>query len=585
MKPKHYQTPKGEISSLPNIWDLATFFIIFGLISILAWGASHMNTPYSLGEPTEISLSPAALPGYAIRTVLRMFIALFFSFLFTFIVAPIAAKNRHAEKFIIPLIDILQSIPVLGVLSITIVGFIKLFPNSLLGPECAAIFAVFTSQVWNMTLSFYQSLKMMPTELKDTAAIFHLSLWRKFWRIELPRATPSLLWNAMISLSGGWFFVVASEAISVSNQSILLPGIGSYISVAIARADINAIYYAIFTMFLVILLYDQLLFRPLLTWGERFKHNQGEDEETQRSWFYSLLTKTHWLKNYTAGRYSSRKVFRDDIFSIPLQKLTAPKRWLEAFLDNPTFSYYTLVLWNTLLIVGVLLSSFILLKFVTQTVTISEVIHVFYLGAITGFKVAVLVILASLVWIPIGVWIGLHPRLSIIFQPMTQFAASFPVNLIYPIFVTLIVHYQLNVNIWSSPLMILGTQWYILFNVIAATTSIPKELKLVTENFALSSWLRWKRLILPVIFPYYITGAMATAAGCWNASIVAEVLNWGDNQLVATGLGSYIVQYTSTGDFPRIALGIFVMSCYVIIINRVVWFNLYQLASKRYVLE
>lgn len=557
-----------------------------------------MNTPYDVGLSQDISLEPVALPGYAVRTVLRMFIALLFSLIFTLIVAPIAAKNKQAEKIIIPFIDIMQSIPILGFLSITIVAFIKLFPNSLLGPECAAIFAVFTSQVWNMTLSFYQSLRMMPKDLYDTAAIFHLTTWQQFWRIELPKATPGLLWNAMISLSGGWFFVVASEAISVSNQQILLPGIGSYIFVAIKEANLTAVGYAIFTMFIVILLYDQLLFRPLLTWAERFKPEKSEEESLYHSWFYSLIMKTRWFKNFKL------RSIPDIIFTQTQKLLPHPFNFLKSsqlnsqisriqrmslnkFSENhfSKWSEIAIITWNSLLILGSLIASFFLLQFVLQTITFQEVRHVFFLGAITGLKVALLVVLASLIWIPVGVYIGFQPKLRLFFQPLIQFIAAFPVNLIYPIVVTLIVYYQLNVNIWSAPLMILGTQWYILFNVIAATSTIPNELRLVTQNFSLSAWLKWKRLILPAIFPYYITGAMAAAAGSWNASIVADVLSWGDHHLVAVGLGSYIAEYTSVGDFPRIALGIFVMCCYVLLINRIVWSNLYRIAATRFVLE
>lgn len=602
----HYESPK-LISSIPNRFDIAAIIIIFAILASLAWAAGNIATPYETGIQKEISLDPLALPGYAARTVLRMFIALFFSFLFTLIIAPIAAKYRQAEKLMLPLIDILQSIPVLGMLSITIVGFIQLFPNSTLGPECAAIFAIFTSQVWNMTLSFYQSLKMMPKDLYDTAAIFHLSAWQRFWRIELPRAIPGLLWNAMISLSGGWFFVVAAEAISVSNQNIFLPGIGSYIHTAIAQQDLHSVAYAITTMLIVILLYDQLLFRPLLTWALRFNIDSQNEEPIYQSWFYRLLTKTRWLNKasdapigWLKEHFINTPVHLVQFEIQPIFTNFLPNFFKGNFISKEksmnygkaitterqiNVNQFTENFWNIILFCIVVFSSIILFRFVAASVSFSEVGHVFFLGAITGFKVAVLVILACIVWIPVGVWIGLNPRLSPMIQPVIQFIAAFPANLIYPIAVTLIVYYHLNVNIWSSPLMILGTQWYILFNVVAATQMIPKELQMVAQNFSLTRFLWWKRIILPAIFPYTITGAMAAAAGSWNASIVADVLSWGDKQLVSVGLGSYIVEQTTSGDFPRIALGVFVMCCYVLIINRLVWSKLYHLASTRYVLE
>jgi NitT/TauT family transport system permease protein len=546
-------------------------------LAILAYAANQIQLPYQAGHPVTISLSPSKLPGYAANTVFRMLIALCFSLVFTFIVAPLAAKSRRAEKLLIPLIDILQSVPILGVLSITIVAFIQLFPNSYLGPECAAIFAIFTSQVWNMTLSFYQSLRTIPKEYTETAAVFHLSAWQKFWRIEVPYGIPSLLWNMMISVSAGWFYVVASEAISVSNQNILLPGIGSYISVAISAADLSAIFYAIVTMFIVILLYDQLLFRPLLTWSERFNAKDIEDTQTNPAWVYQLLAKTQCLKIlHHASHYVTDFILNSRHLRLPIQK---------SFTIKPNVSYLFGICWNILLFLMILYSINTLWDFIINTISFSEIQHVFYLGAITALKVTILIILASVIWVPIGVWIGLHPKASQFIGPITQFMAAFPVNLVYPLAVTGILYFHLNVEIWSTPLMILGTQWYILFNVIAGATAIPKDLRYLTQNFGVTRLLWWKRLALPAIFPYYVTGAMTAAGGCWNASIVADVLEWGNTRLVATGLGSYISQYTTIGDFPRIALGIGVMCFYVLMINRLLWRQLYNFATTRFVLE
>jgi len=576
----YYRRPETEIGLKPNRWDALALLIILGVLAALAWAAHQMQTPYHVGETIPLSLDPSALPAYASKTVLRMFIALICSFIFTLIVAPIAAKSRQAEKLIIPLIDILQSVPVLGMLSITVVAFIELFPNSLMGPECAAIFAIFTSQVWNMTLSFYQSLRTTPKEYHDTAAIFHLSSWQKFWRIELPYATPGLLWNAMVSMSGGWFFVVASEAISVSNQSITLPGIGSYIHLAIANANLPAVCYSILAMLVVISLYDQLFFRPLLTWAERFKSTRVDDRiHPPQAWFYQLLTKTKLLKLLKFIFGDLIKFFINTPIDIKLpSRLHLPRLQLP---KKPIFSGF----WDICLALLVILTATFLWRFITHTVSVSEMRHVFFLGSITALKVTTLIVLASLIWIPIGTWIGLHEKASQIVQPILQFLAAFPVNLVYPLIVTLIVRYHLNVEIWSTPLMILGTQWYILFNVIAGVQAIPLDLRYVTQNLGVKRWLWWKRLALPAIFPFYVTGSMAAAGGCWNASIVADVVEWGNHRLVATGLGSYIAEYTATGDFPRIALGIAVMSIYVLVINRLLWKKLYQFAATRFTME
>jgi len=570
-----YQTPKTE-KGFRSLWDVTALIIILGALAALAFAANRISSPYQLGQPIAISLDPIHLPGYAANTVLRMLIALVFSFIFTLVIAPLAAKNKHAEKLLLPLIDILQSVPILGFLSITVVAFIELFPNSLWGPECAAIFAIFTSQVWNMTLSFYQSLRTVPAEFYDTAAIFHLSKWQQFWRIELPYAAPGLIWNAMVSLSAGWFFVVASEALSVSNQQVLLPGIGSYISVAIEQANLTAIFYAITAMLIVILTYDQLLFRPLLTWAERFRIGSAEDAVFSQSWFYKILAKTRWLKivKYFFDGLS------DFILNPPTLKYPIPHR----LTLSARYTRLLLWFWNSILLMSVVFVFIFLWDFIADTILLTEILHVFYLGAITALKVAVLIAIASLIWVPVGVWIGIHPKASHIIQPVTQFLAAFPVNLVYPIVVTGIVHFELNIEIWSMPLMILGTQWYILFNVIAGATAIPKELRLATKSLGVKRWLWWKRLALPAIFPFYVTGSMTAAAGCWNASIVADVLEWGNHKLVATGLGSYIVEHTASGDFPRISLGITVMCLYVLTINHLIWRKLYNFAIHRFVL-
>lgn len=586
----HYQIPK--IPRFQGLWDSIAFIIVLGILAAFAFAANRISVPYQLGEHLTLSLDPIYLPAYAANTVFRMLIALSLSFLTTLIVAPLAAKNRQAEKLLLPLIDILQSVPILGFLSITVVAFIQLFPNSLWGPECAAIFAIFTSQVWNMILSFYQSLRTTPKEFRDTACVFHLSKWQQFWRIELPFAAPGLIWNAMVSMSAGWFFVVASEAISVSKQAVLLPGIGSYIRLAIDQADLTAIFYAIITMFVVILIYDQILFRPLLTWAERFKLGSFEDVIPTQSWFYKLLIKARWvkiLKNIFENLFEYTTEFLVLIRKIFKRYFLKPKSAPMVILEHKPFLVFQninrlfILCWDTFLFLSIMLILWFLWNFIEQTITLAEIKQVFLLGAITAVKVAILIIGASLLWVPVGVWIGLTPKASQIVQPITQFLAAFPINLVYPIWVTGIVYFNLNVEIWSTPLMILGTQWYILFNVIAAASGIPKELRLVAKNLGVKRWLWWKRLVLPAIFPYYITGSMTAAAGCWNASIVADVLEWGNHKLVATGLGSYIVENTTLGDFPRIALGVGVMCFYVLMINHLIWRKLYNVAIQRFV--
>ncbi len=567
---------KDKITNQANRWDIIALILVLGFIILLAWGANQMAAPYQLGENIHISLNPKHLPYYALRTILRMAIALLISLIFTFVFGTWAAKSKHAERIIIPAIDILQSVPVLGFLSITVSGFIAIFPGSILGPECAAIFAIFTSQAWNMALSFYQSLRTLPNDIREACDMLQLSAWQRFWRIEVPFAMPSLLWNTMMSMSAGWFFVVASEAISVAGHNITLPGVGSYIAKAIANADKTAVIYSIITMLVVILLYDQLLFRPMLAWAEKFKSESSPDEEhLDPPWLTRLLQRTRLLKLW--GAFISRVA--ENVINAKFFNFTKPKIRDK---DTSSMTIFLTLFWYIILIAAILYSLHALYHFIFLHIEPSASLHVIALGFFTMLRVLVLIIICSLIWVPVGVWVGLHPKVARIVQPIAQFLAAFPANLLFPVFVMVIVQYHLNIEIWTTPLMILGTQWYVLFNVIAGTTSLPKDLYYAADNFSVKGWLWWRRLILPAIFPYYVTGALSAAGGAWNASIVAEVVSWGHTTLRATGLGDYIATNTTAGNYPKIALGICVMCLYVLVINRLIWRPLYNLAESRF---
>jgi NitT/TauT family transport system permease protein len=572
---RFYFTNPDNVGRFINRWDMLLLIIIFAVLFFLGWAGSQMATPYQLGEPIPISLAPSNLPFYALRTVLRLFIALIFSILFTFIVGAFAAKNRRAEQVIIPAIDILQSIPVLSFLSITVTGFIHLFPNSLLGPECASIFAIFCAQVWNMTFGFYQSLKTIPHDLKEVSAMFRLSAWQRFWKVEVPFSMSGLLWNMMISMSASWFFVVLSEAISVAHQNIRLPGVGSYIALAIEQKDMHAVGYAILTMVIVIFLYDQILFRPLIAWSEKFKVEPSPDETEYQSWLIDLIRGSRLMKRFA----KVMGVATDGFINVRWLRISEPRPVQEIDFKRQKFLDR---LWGSLILLLITSGGWFLLRYILAELKGSDILHVFLLGAATGTRVIVLIILSSLVWIPIGVWIGLRPRIAQKIQPVIQFVAAFPANLFYPLFVIAIVEFHLSVEIWVTPLMILGTQWYILFNVIAGASTIPRDLYLAADNFGLKGWIWWKRLALPGIFPFYITGAITAAGGAWNASIVAECVSWGNTTLKATGLGEYIQASTTAGDFPQIALGTAMMCVYVLAFNHLIWRPLYRLAEERF---
>jgi NitT/TauT family transport system permease protein len=556
----------------PNLWDLVALPIVLGAIALIAWGGMAMSARYQIGEVLPISLDPWQLPAYALRTVLRMVCALVASLVFSLVYAAVAAKTRQGEKILIPILDILQSVPILGFLSITVTGFIALFPGRLLGVECAAIFAIFTSQAWNMTFSVYQSLRTVPAELIEAARMYHLSPWKRFWRLEVPHAIPSLVWNMMMSVSGGWFFVVASEAITAAGQTIMLPGIGSYIATAINQRDLAAIGYAVLVMFVVILLYDQLLFRPLLAWSRKFQADPLADENNVRPWFFVVLQRARLFDLVQAGVLEINRIIDDTLTALARRRRPSIER-------RPTREFD--ILFDIALLGLAAAAAAWLITFIRQTVDLGEIGWVFVLGLATAARVLILIGVASLIWVPIGVAIGLRPQLADRIQPIVQFLAAFPANLFFPVAVVLILRFQANPEIWLSPLMILGTQWYILFNVIVGTTALPQELQRAAQNLGVRRSLWWRRVILPAIFPAYVTGAVTAAGGSWNASIVSEVVQWGDTTLTATGIGAYIARTTADGDSARIALGIGVLCLYVLAFNRLLWRRLYDLAAER----
>jgi NitT/TauT family transport system permease protein len=563
----------------PNYWDLVALPLVLGVIALVAWGGMAMGAHYQIGDVLPISLDPWKLPEYALRTVLRMGAALVASLVFSLAYAALAAKSRMAEKILIPVLDILQSVPILGFLSITVTGFIALFPGRLLGVECAAIFAIFTSQAWNMTFSLYQSLRTVPGELIEAARMYHLSTWQRFWRLEVPHGIPALVWNMMMSVSGGWFFVVASEAITVSGQTIMLPGIGSYIATAIQQRDLAAIGYAVLMMLVVIILYDQLLFRPLLAWSQKFKDDLGDDAENVRPWFLMVMQRAQLFDLVQAGVLSLNRGF-DNLFTLLGRRLRLPD-WTTGQPSEAFSGSWFERAFDFALLLATLGAIAWMVGFIMDTVSSREIGWTFVLGAITALRVLVLIAVASVIWVPIGVWIGLRPHIADRAQPIVQFLAAFPANLFFPAAVVLILRFNLSPEIWLSPLMILGTQWYILFNVIGGTISLPAELKLAASNLGVRRVLWWRRVMLPAIFPAYVTGAVTAAGGSWNASIVSEVVQWGDTTLTATGLGAYIAQYTASGDAARITLGIGVLCLYVLAFNRLLWRRLYNLAAER----
>ncbi len=565
----------GNLRVRPNIADLLGLLAIMAGAVIVATAGRHMLVPIPASEAGTIHLNPAWLPAYAVRTTLRMFAALAASLAFTFTYAVWAAKSRRAGQVLIPLLDILQSVPILGFLTFTVVFFLGLFPGRMMGAELAAIFTIFTSQAWNMAFAMYQALRTVPPDLEEAALCFGLTPWQRFWRLEVPFAIPSLVWNTMISMSGGWFMVVYSETITVGNTDIALPGIGSYVGVAIEQRNLAAIFYAIVTMLAVILAYDQLLFRPLVAWSARFQTDDGATLATPDPWVLVLLRRTHLLRRFCLrvgdGMTRIGWLALGPRPSAPARALIPPRLMDAAWIAGIILCALTLG-WKTW--------TFSLTHYST-----GQVLHVMALGGLTLLRVMFTVLVASMIWVPAGIWLGLSPRRARHAQMAAQFMAAFPANLFFPLVVVAIVHWHLNSNIWLTPLMLLGTQWYILFNIVAGASSYPGDLLEAARNFHVKGWLWWRRVMLPGITPYFITGALTASGGAWNAAIATEVASWGDTTLSAQGLGAYIAHATVAGATDQVGLGMAVMAAFVLLLNRAVWRPLSNYAARHYTFD
>lgn len=560
--------------------DGVVLLVLFGLL----WSAMHfgrgMLVAFDPAGVPDLDFSTSQIPYYAGRTLLRMWIAFAFSLFFAISLGYLAAKSLSARAVILPALDVLQSVPVLGFLSATVVGFMALFPGSLLGVECAAIFAIFTGQVWNMAFGFYHSMVTIPTDMQEAASTYGLSRWQRFRTVELPASAHSLIWNSMMSFGGGWFFVAQSEAISVMNKDIKLPGLGSYMAMAIEKGDNHAALLAVIAMLMLILVSDQLVWRPLLAWADKFKMELTESGLSPTSWVYKLLRGTY-VFTWLALRV------RQPMLDALDQALWRLKPRIGRA-QRPTAQWplrlagIALACWlGYEAILGVLAA----ISSLHGALTVASFGHIVWLGFLTLLRVLAMTVLATLIWTPIGVWIGFHPKVARFAQPLAQIGASFPVNMTFPLIVGLFVATQTSMNWGSIFLIAMGTQWYILFNVIAGAMAIPNDLKEVARIYGLRNWQLWRTLILPAIFPFWVTGACTAAGGAWNASIVAELATWGDTTLKADGLGAYIAEVTKSGNTPLIIASIGVMSLFVVLMNKLIWRRLYAYAERRFRLD
>jgi len=525
-----------------------------------------------------ISLAPSNLPYYAARSLLRMFIALVFAYAFSLSYAYVAARSRRWRRVLIPALDILQSVPVLGFLAITVTLFVALFPGSELGFECAAIFAVFTSQAWNITFSFYHSLISQPPEFDEASKLMGLSKWKRFWTVDVPGGAIGLVWNGMMSFGGSWFFLTASEFIAVNGRKYTLPGVGSYVGVAENEGNLRAVVYGIITMIIIILVVNFFFWRPLVAYVEKFRVEQSESEQKAKSLFLNALRSTSWPAALGRGK----RVLAKPVNQVMGRATGIDDRSLASHEARRRAADVAFA------VVVALLLGYGLYAMLAFIATGSDGLAVFgttfYEGFLTFLRVAVVVAVSSLVWVPVGVWIGFNPRVAQFMQPIVQVLASFPANFIFPFAIVIFLDIGLSLNFGAIVLMALGTQWYVLFNVIAGASAVPSDLKEAMDNLGVRGVDRWKRLILPAIFPAYVTGAITAAGGAWNATIVAEIVRYNHRTLTAKGLGSFISLNSGTTHLPELFAGLLVMSFYVTGLNVLLWRRMYKLAETKFAL-
>jgi NitT/TauT family transport system permease protein len=570
----------GPWSLLPaQTWSVVTDFFIFaaGLSIFYAIVVLARQWFGPFNPHVEISRSPWHLPIYAAYSLLRITIAYILSLAFTLVYGYVAAYNPRAERIMIPLLDILQSIPVLSFLPGVMLAMVALFPRHQLGVELGAILLIFTGQVWNMAFSFYSSLKSIPRDMREAAKIYRFNWYQRFTQFELPYAAIGLVWNSMMSVAGGWFFLMACEMFVLGNNDFRLPGLGSYLQTAASAGDTRSILWGIATMIAVIVLLDQLVWRPVIAWAEKFKFEQVESTESPQSWFLELVEHSRLLKRLRKQllrpvRERVAMYFAQHAEAAPEE--TPPHAW-KVWLGRLIASLAVLaVCYAVVRAIGMMMQ-----------INAGEYRQILQ-GATATFGRVVAALLIGTLWtVPVGVAIGFNPKLARIAQPLAQIAASIPATALFPIVLLVLIQIGGGLGLGSILLLLLGTQWYILFNVIAGAMAIPTDLKEASSLFKFSSGLKWRTLILPGIFPYLVTGLVTASGGAWNASIVAEYFRLKDHTYTTVGLGATISRATDSGNFALLLGSTIVMAIVVVTVNRLVWRRLYRLAAVRYTLE
>jgi NitT/TauT family transport system permease protein len=546
--------------------------LVLGLINVgYEWTGEHR-------PQIELDLSPLALPLYTFYSLIRGLLAYVISLAFTLLYGYWAAKDRQAERVLIPMLDILQSIPVLTFMPGLVLALVALFPKSNIGLELTAIIMIFTGQAWNMTFSFYHSLRSIPQDMAEVGNIYRFSKWQRLKWIELPFATIGLIWNSMMSMAGGWFFLMASEAFQLGERDFRLPGLGSYMSVAVEKFDVAAMIWAIVAMTLMIIVLDQLLWRPIVVWAQKFRTEEGGQYEEMTSWFYNWLRRSK-LVSVVRSLFAHIKIKTS---TESLQQESMP-----AVSDSEISSTFSQFASRALLVALLALLAFGAWKLITllHGVTFDDWLKLIHAGLWTLGRVLLATFLGTLWTLPAGLAIGLSPRLSRVLQPVVQVVASFPAPMLFPMVVALMQWGRISLGWGSIVLMLLGTQWYILFNVIAGAMAIPADLKEAARSYRLVGWQRFRILYLPAIFPYLVTGWVTAAGGAWNASIVSEMVKYKDETLQTFGLGALVKASADAANFPLLTASSLVISVMVVLFNRLVWQRFYHLAERKYSLN
>jgi NitT/TauT family transport system permease protein len=550
--------------------------VVVVAVAVLIYAGVRLaiGAPPAVAGP-EISLAPQALPRYAAFSVGRMAAAYVLSLIFSLAYGYLAASHRRAEQVLMPLLDVLQSVPILSFLPVVLLSFSAILPQGM-AAELASIVLIFTSQAWNLTFAWYQSLTTIPGELREASATFRLNPWLRFRHLELPFAAISLIWNSMMSWAGGWFFLMAAETFTVGERDFRLPGLGTYLQEAANRGNVQAIAWGVGTLILVIVLLDQLVWRPLLAWSDRFKLEMVESENPPTSWFYDALHNSRLVGWFTEAVLKPLGEGMDALFlrrslaqKPPAEEAGLSKAWILA-----GGALGLALLYGAYRAAGMLLA-----------VPLAGWVAILVGVGATFLRVTVALAIALAWTVPVGVAIGSNPRLATWLQPIVQVVASVPATALFPVFLLLVLRLPGGLDLAALLLMLTGTQWYVLFNVIAGASAIPQDLKYTTSLLQLRGWQRWRTLILPALFPYVVTGGITASGGAWNASIVAEHVEFGGQVHATLGIGATIAQATMQGDYPLLLAATLSMVLTVVLVNRLLWRRLYRLAEERYRME